>query len=134
MRIAQTLLIISSLVLYHGLTARAASDALSAGSWLPFSGSASKGARTKKVASNSSSPSVATNLSKRTKHFVTSPKDIFTQKKQPSVRKSGTTGLQVAKDSKPADKPGLFKSMFHPEPPPPPKTIKEWMSLKQIHP
>jgi hypothetical protein len=133
-RIAQTLLIISSLILFHGLTARAASDASSKGSWLPFSDSASKAAKTKKVSSNSSTPSVVTNLSNGTKHFVTSTKNILTPKKQPSVRKSGTTGMQVAKDSKPADKPGFFKSMFHPEPPPPPKTIKEWMSLKQIHP
>jgi hypothetical protein len=32
------------------------------------------------------------------------------------------------------EKPGFFKSLFQPEPPPPPKTIKEWMSLKRVQP
>jgi hypothetical protein len=30
--------------------------------------------------------------------------------------------------------PGFFQSLVTPEPPAPPKTIKEWMSLQQIHP
>ncbi len=134
MKIARTLLVISSLLVFQGLTAQAASEASSGGSWLPFGNSASKPAKTRKVSSKSSSPSAVTNLSNGTKNLVTSTKNILTPKKQPSVRKSGTAGLQVAKGAKSADKPGFFKSMFHPEPPPPPKTIKEWMSLKQIHP
>jgi hypothetical protein len=81
-----------------------------------------------------STPSIGTKLTTGPKHIVTGTKNMLTPKKPQTVRKSGTTGVQIAKSPKSADKPGFFKSMLHPEPPPPPKTIKEWMSLKQIHP
>jgi hypothetical protein len=57
----------------------------------------------------------------------------FFKPKTVTTRKSGLTGVQKAKRTE-QPKQGFFKSMFNPEPPPPPKTIKEWMSLKQIHP
>ncbi|HEY2893064.1 MAG TPA: hypothetical protein VGJ16_02580 [Pirellulales bacterium] len=65
-------------------------------------------------------------------HLVASPMSIF-KPKTVTTRKSGLTGVQKAKKTE-QPKQGFFKSMFNPEPPPPPKTIKEWMSLKQIHP
>jgi hypothetical protein len=133
-KIAKSRCLVASIILCHGMSLQAASDSSSGGSWLPFSSSASKPVKTKKVSSTGSTPSAVTNLSKGTKQIVTSTKNVLTPKKPQSVRKSGTTGGQIAKNPKPADKPGFFKSMFHPEPPPPPKTIKEWMSLKQVHP
>ncbi|HTM54610.1 MAG TPA: hypothetical protein VL175_11310 [Pirellulales bacterium] len=64
--------------------------------------------------------------------LVANPMNIF-KPKTVTTRKSGLTGVQKAKKTE-QPKQGFFKSMFNPEPPPPPKTIKEWMSLKQIHP
>jgi hypothetical protein len=85
---------------------------------------------TKKPGGNSDSvPNVTTASPMR---LVASPISIF-KPKTVTTRKSGLTGVQKAKKTE-QPKQGFFKSMFNPEPPPPPKTIKEWMSLKQIHP
>jgi hypothetical protein len=45
----------------------------------------------------------------------------------------GCAPLAQPKNSK-QEKPGFFKSLFQPEPPPPPKTIKDWMSLERVQP
>jgi hypothetical protein len=85
---------------------------------------------TKKPGGNSGSVLKATTASPM--RLVASPISIF-KPKTVTTRKSGLTGVQKAKKTE-QPKQGFFKSMFNPEPPPPPKTIKEWMSLKQIHP
>jgi hypothetical protein len=78
----------------------------------------------------SKSPSVVTKMSAGTRRLANNTKSMLTPKKP------ATRGTKVVQSSKKAtdEKPGFFKSMFAPEPPPPPKTIKEWMSLKQVHP
>ena len=76
------------------------------------------------------STSLATKMSNSTKRLASNTKDMLTPKKSSS---RDTKVVQSSKTSR-EQKPGFFKSMFSPEPPPPPKTIKEWMSLKQVHP
>jgi hypothetical protein len=57
---------------------------------------------------------------------------MLTPKSQPAKNNS-TTSMQASKNLKEPQQ-GFFKSLFNPEPPPPPQTIKDWMKLKQIHP
>jgi hypothetical protein len=80
--------------------------------------------------STSKSPSLATKMSDGTKRLASGTKNLFTAKKPTSRGMSHAQSSKFSRD----EKPGLLKSMFNPEPPPPPKTIKEWMSLKQVHP
>jgi hypothetical protein len=80
--------------------------------------------------STSKSPSLVTRMSDSTKRFASGTKNLFAPKKSTSRGVKSVQASKVAKD----EKPGAFKSMFTPDPPPPPKTIKEWMSLKQVHP
>lgn len=54
-------------------------------------------------------------------------------KSQPAPKRNGSSTAQSAKNPK-APKQGFFKSMFNPDPPPPPQTIGDWMKLKQIRP
>jgi hypothetical protein len=75
-------------------------------------------------------PTVFAKMNSSTKRFVNNTKSIFSPKKKSSKGKSAT-GL-VSRQKPP--EPGFFYKLFHPEPPPPPRTIDEWMSLKQIHP
>ena len=76
-------------------------------------------------------PTVFAKMSSGTKRFVNSTKSIFSPKKSSSKSSHSATGL-VSRHKPP--EPGFFHKLFHPEPPPPPRTIDEWMSLKQIHP
>ncbi len=62
-----------------------------------------------------------------------STKRLFGAKKKSVTSGSGGTSVVQPKTTR-SEKPGFFKSLFQPEPPPPPKTIKEWMSLKKVQP
>jgi len=84
------------------------------------------------AAEKPASPSVLTKMSNTTKRAVNNTKNALTPKKT-VAKNTGATKTYKPKAVK-EEKPGFFKSLFNPEPPPPPKTIKEWMSLKQIHP
>ena len=77
----------------------------------------------------SKTPTVFAKMSSGTKRFVNNTKNIFSPKKNSKGRSA--TGL-VSRQKPP--EPGFFHKLFDPEPPPPPRTIDEWMSLKQIHP
>ena|SRR5262245_13482313 len=77
-------------------------------------------------------PTVLTKMTDGTKRFVSSTTNMFAPKKH-VTRKSGTTAIHRAKVPE-RPKQGFFQQLFKPEPPPPPKTVKEWMSLKQVHP
>jgi hypothetical protein len=81
---------------------------------------------------NKKGPGVMSQMADSTKRVLTYPTSKLAPKKKP-VKKTGTTAIIKAKRPEP-EKQGFFKSMFAPEPPPPPKTIREWMSLKQIRP
>ena len=128
MKIAKSVLLFSCLSLATFATARG--DSTSRSSWLPFA-SGSKASTPAKNTGGSGVP-IISSFSRGTKKLVSSPTSLLTSKKQTAIRQSGTTGLLSSKPKQ--EKPGFFKSLFHSEPPPPPKTIKEWMKLKQIHP
>ncbi len=125
MRIAFLRLVALSVILWSPLAAQAASDA-SRGNWPGIGASKSKAAGASKSAQR------IARITSAPKRFVSSTKNMLTPKKT-VTRKSGTTGIQRAKSAS-NEKQGYFKSLFTSQPPPPPKTINEWMSLKQIHP
>lgn len=78
-------------------------------------------------------PSMFAKMSSGTRRLVSGTMGVFTPKKAPAKKKvGGTTAVHSTKAK--AEEPGFFYKMFHPEPPPPPKTIKEWMSLQKVHP
>ncbi len=66
-----------------------------------------------------------------TRRFIANTRDLFTFGK-PSGAPASAGGKYAFRSS--PKKPGFFYKLFHPEPPPPPKTVDEWMSLEQIHP
>lgn len=81
-------------------------------------------------------PTVLDKMSAGTKRFVSNTKDALTPKKltaKKPAKKSGTSTARKAKRPEPP-KQGFFKQLFNPDPPPPPKTVEEWMSLEQVHP
>ncbi len=125
MRTSFPLLVAILVIVWSPITAQAASEAPH-GNWPGI------GASKPKAASSPKSPQGIARITAAPKRFVSSTKNMLTPKKN-VTRKSGTTGIQRAKSSR-DEKPGYFKSLFTSEPPPPPKTINEWMSLKQIHP
>jgi hypothetical protein len=69
-------------------------------------------------------------------HGLTStPHDFLAKSKEiisPNKTKPKKSATVVRKNtSSKNEKPSLFKSMFTPEPAPPPQTVKEWLSLKR---
>ena len=71
--------------------------------------------------SNSSTPGLAT-----TSHdFLEKTRTIMA----PAKPKKPVTATKKAAAKN--DKPSVLKSMFRPEPPPPPQTVKEWLALKR---
>jgi hypothetical protein len=114
----------------------AAADSSAMARWFSFGKDKSKAqAKTTSASGTSKSsktPQVVTKMTDGTKRLVGNTTSVFKPSK-PTTRKSGTTNIEIAKKP-PQEKQGFFKSLFNPEPPPPPKTIKEWMALKQIHP
>lgn len=86
---------------------------------------------TTNVANTSKTPPVFARMTSGTKRFVTGTKNLFVAKK-PAAKKRGVTATRRAARPAPP-KQGFFKRWFNPEPPPPPRTIEEWMSLEQIH-
>lgn len=133
MRIARSLFLALGLVALSAATAQAAWDS-------PFTGwfgsgkdkSVAKTSTAQRTSGKLKTPRVVTKMTDGTKRLASNTTGMLTPKKA-TTRKSGTTDIKRAKNSK-QEKPGFFKSLFSSEPPPPPKTIKEWMSLKQIHP
>jgi hypothetical protein len=115
------------------LAPRAArADESSKRSWFGLGSSSQTAVKTTNV-SNTTSPSVFSGVTNGTKNLMSGTKNLLTPKKKAPVRKSGLTATHSI-NTPPAMKPGTFSSWFNNEPPPPPRTIKEWMALKQIHP
>lgn len=62
--------------------------------------------------------------------LASTPHDFLARSREiMSPGKSKASSVSVKKNA--ANKPSLLKSMFTPEPPPPPQTVKEWLSLKR---
>jgi hypothetical protein len=77
-------------------------------------------------------PAVVTKMTNGTRRLVSNTKNMLMPSKPATVRKSGTTAIH--KKNATENKPGFFKSWFAPQPPQTPRTIKEWMALKQPKP
>jgi hypothetical protein len=109
-------------------------------SWCPLGCCAAKHTSATKVTTVADArgkgepPTVMARMTSGTKRFVSNTKNLFVPKKSEPARPKTTSirARQSARDQ--YETPGFFYRLFHPEPPPPPQTIDEWMSLKQIHP
>lgn len=77
------------------------------------------------------SPAVLTKVSSGTRRFVTGTMNLLSFKSAARKQNPSPATRAIQPDHK---QPGFFYKLFHPAPPPPPKTIDEWMSLEQIHP
>lgn len=77
-------------------------------------------------------PSVLDKMNAGTKRLVDNTKKLFTPDKPP-VKKRGVTAVRRAQKPKPPQQ-SFFGRLFNPQPPPPPQTIDEWMSLDQLRP
>lgn len=108
-----------------------AAQANSPFSWLGFSKSKAHAAKTTNV-SHTSAPQVFSKMGDGTKKLVSNTKNLFVAKKPP-VKKRGVTATHRAPKPE-VQKQSFFKRIFNPEPPPPPRTVGEWMSLEQVHP
>jgi hypothetical protein len=84
------------------------------------------------VSNTSKTPPVFARMKDGTQRFWTGTKNLFVAKKPPA-KTHGATVIHRAARSEPP-KQGFFKRWFNPDPPPPPKTVEEWMSLEQVHP
>jgi hypothetical protein len=100
-------------------------------SWLGRGRDKSSPVKTTNVSQNTSTP-VLTRLTGSTKRLATNTKNLFVSKKPPA-KKRGVTATRKAEHPEPPRQ-NVFKRWFNPDPPPPPKTVEEWMSLKQVHP
>ncbi|MGD9721629.1 MAG: hypothetical protein AB7O59_05925 [Pirellulales bacterium] len=132
MRTASCLLVAASIVWLSAATAQAGFP------WCPWGccgGQSASAAPVTNVANTGQgvrSPAMITKVGTSTKRLVTNTKNLLTFNKPLSAKKAGTSAMTVGRP--PYKEPGFFYKLFHPEPPPPPRTIEEWMSLKQIHP
>lgn len=77
------------------------------------------------------SPAVLTKVGSGTKRFMNGTMNLLSFKKPTEKRAAPQSKYSFRRDNK---QPGFFYKLFHPAPPPAPRTIKEWMSLEQIHP
>ena len=134
MQVARSLPLVLLTFVFVSMAAPVTLDA-GVGSWFGLGGKEVASASPKKDANAttaSKTPQLLSKMTGGTKRLVSNTTGMF-KPKTVTTRKSGLTGVQKAKKPE-QPKQGLIQSMLHPEPPPPPKTIKEWMSLKQIHP
>jgi hypothetical protein len=83
-------------------------------------------------AQTTSKPAVVSKMTDGTRRLVSNTKSMLMPSKPAPVRKSGTTAIH--KKNATENKPGFFTSWFAPKPPQTPRTIKEWMALKQPKP
>ncbi len=83
-------------------------------------------------ASSTKAPNVFTKMTSGTKRFFTNTKSLVTPKKPPKKTRGVTAIHRAEKTEQP--KQGFFSQLFHPQSTEPPRTVKEWMSLDQVHP
>jgi len=114
-----------------GASQAPAADGTSPLSWLGNSKSKPRPIHKVSASSEATTP-MFTRMTDGTKKFVNNTKSLFVPKKPP-VKRRGVTATHRAVRPEPP-KQSFFKRMFNPEPPPPPRTVNEWMSLEQIHP
>ena len=90
------------------------------------------GLNTKHSASSSGkSQNILTKMTSPARRLLTSTKNLLVPKKNPQENKAKVTSVRRHGKEKPQQ--GFFTRLFQ-GPPPPPRTMKEWMDLEQIHP
>lgn len=101
-------------------------------SWLGFGSHKSGAVATTNVSRTSKTPQAFAKMTSGTKRFFTNTKSLFVAKKPPAKKRGVTATRRAARPEPP--KQNIFKRLFNPEPPPPPRTVEEWMALEQIRP
>ncbi len=130
MRTVRFLLFVAALSLTSIATARAAGWP----SWCPLGSTGNHGGSspfTTVADHGGGSPAVLTKMGSSTKRLMANTKNLLTFNKSNTKANTPTVGYSTQTQHK---EPGFFYKLFHPEPPPPPQTVKEWMSLEQVHP
>lgn len=117
----------------QGATSCAGAELLSPSTWFGGSGKTTLSPKPGPKSSLLKAPPVVGKMTSGTKRLLTSPTSLFKKTKPKQVKTSGVTKVTKAKRNE-SEREGFFKSIFNPEPPPPPRTIDEFMSLEQIHP
>jgi hypothetical protein len=126
------LLLVTALVVKPATAA--SGDTAGVSGWLK-SNPANNGGKSKSKNVAPAKPSMMTNITNAPKRFVSSTKNLLTPKKAPPApAKHSTTSSRTISKSNPPQSPGFFKSLFGSEPPPPPKSVGEWMKLEQVKP
>lgn len=134
MRLA-VLLTVMFCCLAAGLSDARGADGRSPFSWLGFGRGESQPAKTANVSSKSKTPPVFAKMTDDTRRLMSNTKNLFVPKKPkktPSKKRGVTATHRDVRHEPP--KQSFFQRLFNPEPPPPPRTIDEWMSLEQVHP
>jgi hypothetical protein len=75
---------------------------------------------------------LANSFTNGTKSFVQNTANMFRPAKGTSVKSKPKTKQKQAPNKN--DEPGFWSRLFNSEPPPPPRTVEEWMRLEQIRP
>lgn len=126
---------IAAVALLLGCLAASAQEARAGGfaplDWLCCGRHDSKTMQPTNVSQTSASTPMLARMKGGTARFLTSTKNLFVANKPAKTR--GVTATYPASRPQPA-KPGFFRRWFSSDPAPAPKTVKEWMSLEQIHP
>jgi hypothetical protein len=129
MRIAAILTLVTA---FCAWSAAARADLWHPSSWLGCCRDKAEGAKTTNVSQTTSTPAAFSKLTSGTKRLASNTKNLFVARKPPA-KKLGVTATRRAERPQPP-KQNFFKRWFNPEPPPPPQTVDEWMSLEQVHP
>lgn len=130
MRTVRFLLLVAALNLLSMATAQAAGWP----SWCPFGSDGNHGGTSSPTSvadHGGGSPAVLAKMGTSTKRFVNNTKNLLSFNKSGTRAATPTVGYSTHAQHK---EPGFIYKLFHPEPPLPPQTVKEWMSLEQVHP
>jgi hypothetical protein len=133
----RNLAIFVSLILTMSVGASARGDFWSPGAWNPLTKSKNSSVTVNNRANKKPSPTKA--ASKTLSQLTSAPGELISKTKQmlPTSKPAAKHSLhtRTIQRAKPKDeKPSFLKSMFVSEPPPPPRTVGEWMALKRIEP
>lgn len=121
MRTARYLLAVAAPTSTMAVTA----DAAGWPNWCPLGCNHDGSSQITNVSDTGGTPTMMARMNAGTKRFVQKTKSLLTFDK---TANQGTAYVRPTKHKEP----GFFYKMFHPAPPPPPETVKEWMSLEQV--
>ncbi len=87
---------------------------------------------TTKASKKTKSPNFLTKMTSGPRRLLASTKNLLVPDKKPPAKKATVTNVRRHAKTKPQR--GFFEQLFHPGPPPPPRTMGEWMALDQPRP